>query len=182
MNRARKALNEYLVVALLAVSLGLTMFVFALRSQGQPMPPSLPVDTNSYPEFVRAVEWKRDTNVTQYLLTVNDVTYLLTAIGTNGQWQRVTNLGFVTGTNTITVTGLNSNVWGTPTLLKYHMERIQEDTLVWMTSTNLNDYMTGRGTPTNLPASGKFTVKKNQPMRFFWLWTSSTNYITEGPL
>jgi hypothetical protein len=171
--------------ALLGALAGMIL-VIAWRSPGQPLPPMpAAVAVSSEPEFVRAWGWYRAADASNYVLTVNNTfIYMMPAKGTNGSTMVVTNVGMESGTNVVTLYASNpSGKSPTVTLRHYISQERTDDFVAWLTSTNYLDVGTSRGTVTNLPASGKFTVKKNQPMRWFWTQPIyGTNWIDERTL
>jgi len=170
---------RHVVFALLALSLGLMLFVVALRIGGQPMPSEIIVTTtNTAPEFVRTVLWTRASDASNYVLTINNSLFMLPARGTNGSTMAVSNAPFATGTNTLHLWACDTNRCGATNTLRWWIswER-SEDYIGLFYSSNLVNWV-----PTNYPANGRLKPRK-QGMGFFTnMVVMGTNYLDERAL
>ena len=174
--------HPHLVFALLAISLGLMLFVVACRINGQvpPMPQEVTVtETNTGPDFVRGVAWTRNTDASNYVLTVNTALFMMPAVGTNGATMTASNVPMMTGTNTLRLYACNTNGCGETNMLRYWMSWERSDDYIgWFYSSNGIDGWT----PTNFPSNGRIKPRKNGMGYFKQMVVYGTNYIDERNL
>ena len=162
-------MNRHLTFALLALPLGLMLFVIAIRASGQPSPLVLPTGSVSneppQPEYTRTITWTRDTNVTTYTLTVNSSIFMQSA-------SVVSNAPLRSGTNTLSLYGINS-VGQSPTVRTNYLILPHQD-VGWFIEGSTN--LLGTYTRTNPPAMER---DRKGPNFFFRIKTWTTNSVEE---
>lgn len=156
-----------LTFALLALSLGLMLFVAAWRMNGQPVPfPAAAAESGPVqPEFTRTVTWNPDTNATSYTLTVNGSIFMQAA-------NTVSNAPMKSGTNTVTLFALNA-VGQSPTVATNYLILPHQD-VGWFIEGSTN--LLGTYTRTNPPAMER---DRKGPNFYFRIKTWTTNFVEE---